>query len=46
MRQNPMNMVTTMHMATPRITVMGTNMHMTTHMITTTVTVIHTNMPT
>jgi hypothetical protein len=35
-----------MHMATPRITVMGTNMHMTTHMITPTVTVIHTNMPT
>jgi len=42
MRQNPMNMVTTMHMTTRRITVMG----MTTHMITVTVTVIHTNMQT
>jgi hypothetical protein len=43
MRQNLMNMVTTMHMATRRITVMGTIMGMTTHMITVTVTVIHTN---
>jgi hypothetical protein len=46
MWQNPMTMVTTMHMTTRRITVMGTIMGMTTHMITVTVTVIHTNMPT